>query len=147
MRTDQPVSTDLTDPPRKLEYLEHALRRSRAGAELARVFEAHVEEVLWLINHNRRVAVTWQRNQGPAFIRAAVDSGFEGDVVIPQAVNDVQLEELLLRMADALQRYGSLELRRTIAEQSLLVLRWAREIGSLHDLFARLDSMDREGAT
>lgn len=132
--------------PRKLEFLEDALRRSPAGARLADEIARHAEEVIRLINHERRVAATWRRNQGPAFIRAAVDSGFVEDVRIPREVNGVRMEELLLRMADALQRHGGPELRRTIAERALVTLRWARECESLRDLFRVLETMEGEVA-
>lgn len=133
-------------PPRKLEYLERELRRSPAGAELLTVIQTHAEEVVRLINGRRRVTATWQRNHGPAFIQAIVASGFDEGSMIPKQVNGVTLEALLLRMADALQRDGSLELRREIANQSLLALRWARECDSLRELFGRLESTEREVA-
>lgn len=131
----------MSEQPRlKLEYFEAALRRRPGGGELADAFEAHVEEVVGLINKNRRVAVVWQRNHGPAFLRAAVQGGVSEDVVIPKQVDGITLEMLLLRMADALQRHGSPELHRTIAERSLQILRWARECGSFTDLLGDLET-------
>jgi hypothetical protein len=134
----RPVSPRL----RKLEHFEHVLRRTVAGAALADTIDAHIEEVIALVNHDRRVAATWQRNQGPAFIRAVVDSGFDEDVAVPASIHGVSLESLLLRMADAIQRVGSPALRRAIAEQSLEILRWARECNSLQALFRRLELND-----
>ncbi len=133
-------------PPRmrKLEHLERALRRSATGAKLAAVIEVHVEEVIGLVNQNRRVGVVWQRNQGPAFVRAIVDSGFEENVKIPAWVNGITLEELLLRMADVLQRHGSPGLRHAIADQSFDLLCWARGCASLQELFQAFERRDRE---
>ena len=127
-------------PKRKLEYFETALRRRPGGAELADAFEEHVEEIVSLINKNRRVAVVWQRNQGPAFMRAAVHGSASNEVTIPKQVGCISLETLLLQVADALQRHGSLELRRTIAERSLQVLRWARECNSFSDMLVDLET-------
>ncbi|MGH8602195.1 MAG: hypothetical protein ACREXR_05300 [Gammaproteobacteria bacterium] len=123
----------------KLEYFERALRRTARGAEIADTIGAHIEEILYLVNHNRRVTVTWQRNQGPAFVTAIRNSLNREDIRIPTTVNGVQLEHLLLHMADALQRSGSLELRRMIADRSLQVLAWARECGSGTNLFEELE--------
>ncbi len=123
---------------RKLEHLERALRRTAAGADLASAIEVHAGEVLDLVNTDRRVAVTWQRSQGPAFIRAVVQSGFDESVTIPRSVNGVRFEELLLRMADVLQRHGSAALRNAIADRSFQLLSWAHECESLPDLFRRL---------
>ena len=124
----------------KLETFERALRKTARGAEIADTIGAHIEEILYLVNHNRRVTVTWQRNQGPAFVIAIRDSLNREDIPVPKTVNGVQLEHLLLHMADALQRSGSLELRRTIAERSLQVLTWARESGSVNTLFKEFES-------
>jgi hypothetical protein len=124
----------------KLETFERALRKTARGAEIADTVAAHIEEILYLVNHNRRVAVTWQRNHGPAFVLAIRDSLSREDIPIPTAVNGVTLEQLLLHTADALQRSGSLELRRMIAERSLQVLTWARECGSVNTLFEEFES-------
>ena len=123
----------------KLETFERALRKTARGAEIAEIIEAHIEEILYLVNHNRRAKVTWQRNQGPAFVIALRDSLNREDIPIPKTVNGVHLEHLLLHMADALQRSGSLELRRMIAEHSLRVLTWARECGSVNTLFKEFE--------
>ena len=123
----------------KLETFERALRKTPRGAEIADTIGAHIEEILYLVNHNRRVTVTWQRNQGPAFVIAIRDSLNRKDIPVPKTVNGIHLEHLLLHMADALQRSGSLELRRTIAERSLQVLTWARECSSVNTFFEEFE--------
>jgi hypothetical protein len=127
----------MTEQPKmKFEHLERALRKRPGGAVLADDLAAHVEEVMALVGRNSRVAVVWQRNHGPKFIRAAVES-MKLDVPLPQEVNGVSLELLLLRMADALQRHGSPALQRAIADNSYQILSWAREhataVGLGHD--------------
>ncbi len=122
----------MSEQPRvKLEPYEAALRRQPGGAALADAFAEHVEEVVALINRNRRVAVVWQRFKGPAFVRAAVERGVSHGVTIPQDVEGCPLEMLLLQMADALQSHGSPPLRNAIAEHSLQILKMAREAGNL----------------
>jgi hypothetical protein len=128
------------ETPWKLETFERALRKTARGAEIADTIAAHIEEIIYLVNHNRRVTVTWRRNQGPAFVLAIRDSLKRDDAPIPKTVNGVQLEHLLLHMADALQRCGSLELRRMIAERSLQALTWARECGSMNTLLKDFES-------
>jgi hypothetical protein len=123
----------------KLETFERALRKTARGAEIADAIAAHIEEILYLVNHNRRVAVTWRRNQGPAFVIAFRDSLNGDGIPIPKTVNGVQLERLLLHMSNALQRNGSLELRRMIAKYSLQALKWARECDSGTDLFQEFE--------
>lgn len=122
----------MSEQPRvKLEPFEAALRQRPGGAALADAFAEHIEEVIALINRNRRVAVVWQRHKGPAFLRAAVDNGVSRGVIIPQEVEGCPLEMLLLQMADALQSHGSPQLRNAIAEHFLQILRMAREGSSL----------------
>lgn len=126
----------------KLETFERALRKTARGAEIADTVAVHAEEIIYLVNHNRRVTVTWQRNHGPAFIIAIRDALRDEDRPIPKEMNGVTLEHLLLHMADALQRVGSPELRRMIAERSLQVLQWARECSSVNKFFEQFDRAD-----
>lgn len=144
MSAIQEIQTNTIPPPAethwKLETFERALRKTARGAEIADTVAAHIEEIIFLVNHNRRVSVTWQRNQGPAFIIAIRDSLRNEDRPIPKEVNGVTLEHLLLHMADALQRSGSPALRRMIAERSLDVLLWARECSSVNTFFEQFES-------
>ena len=125
----------------KLETFENALRKTARGAEIADTVGEHIEEILYLVNHNRRVTVTWQRHHGPAFIIAIRDSLKNPDMPIPKTVNGVSLEQLLLQTADALQRCGSSALRRMIAERSLQVLSWARECSSVNTFFEEFETV------
>jgi hypothetical protein len=138
--TETGATPALVETHWKLETFERALRKTARGAEIADTIGAYIEEIIYLVNHNRRVMVTWQRNHGPAFVIAIRDSLNREDIPIPKTVNGVQLEHLLLHMADALQRCGSLELRRMIAERSLQVLTWARECSSVNTLLKEFES-------
>lgn len=125
------------EPPLKLEYFERALRGQPGGAALADAFAAHVEEVVTLVNRNRRVATVWQRYHGPRFIQEAAAHRTR-DGAIPKVIDGVRLETLLLHMADTLQRHGSPELQQAIADCSLQVLRWARACWSVDDVLREL---------
>lgn len=144
MSATQEIQTNLVQPAVdthwKLETFERALRKTARGAEIANTVALHIEEIIFLVNHNRRVTVTWQRNHGPAFIIAIRDSLRDQDKPVPKQVNGITLEHLLLHMADALQRCGSPALRRMIAERSLQVLLWARECSSVNKFFEQFES-------
>ena len=118
-------------PRMKLEPFEAALLQLPDGAALAGAFQAHIEEVIGLVNTNRRVGTVWQRYKGPLFVRAVVQQRASEEIHIPEEVEGVSLEMLLLQMAEALQRYGSQDLRSAIAEHALRVFRLAREHRSL----------------
>ena len=133
----------LSEPPpklRKLEFFEKELKRSEAGRCVLEIIQAHGEEVIYLVNHNRRVATVWQRYKGPAFIQAVVDSGFEDDVTVPKVIEGIALSDLLLRMADALQQSGSQKLIQIIGTHTALVLQWAEVCNSLQEMFALIHS-------
>jgi hypothetical protein len=134
----QPIRSEPAPPPRKLEVFERELKGFAAGRCVLKIIEAHAEEVVYLVNHNRRVAAVWQRHQGPAFIRAIVDSGFDAGCKVPKTIKGVALSDLLLRMADMLQRHGTQKLRTTIGRHSLWVFCWAQECESLRELFERI---------
>lgn len=123
---------------RKLEYFETELSSSPTGRELLEVVRSHIDEVNALVNGNRTVMVAWQRNHGPRFLMAAMDSGFDEHTPIRKDIDGVTLQRLLLRMADALQQAGSRALARTVAQYASAVLTAANECASLHDLFLRI---------
>jgi hypothetical protein len=125
---------------RKLEYFEDELSASPTGRELLAVIHTHVDEVTRLVNTNRKVMVTWQRNHGPQFLTSAMDSGFDEHTPVRKEIDGVTLDGLMLRMADALQQTGSRELAASIARYASPALLAARECTSLADLFERIRS-------
>ncbi|MEO5817898.1 MAG: hypothetical protein ABIT20_21690 [Gemmatimonadaceae bacterium] len=120
---------------RKLEYFEEELSASTMGREVLAVIRSHMDEVMSLVNGNRAVMVAWQRNHGPRFLTSAMDSGFSAHTPVRKAIDGVSLQQLLLRMADALQQTGSHALAATIARYAAPALTAARECETLDDLF------------
>lgn len=125
------IDNSSKQPKRKLEYFEDMLKTSVRGREVITLFQKHFEEIFYLINHNRSVGVTWQRNQGPAFIRSVVDSGFDENSKIPKYINGIGIEKLLLKMISVLQQKGSYELRMAIADYAYQLLYLLRNYDSL----------------
>jgi hypothetical protein len=108
------------------------------GARIAALVEQHRREVVELVNHNRRVAVVWHRNQGPAFLNRAINNARDPDQRIPRAIDGITPETLLERMADMLTRFGTAALCRAIAQNRIDVLACAAEFDSLHALVQHL---------
>ncbi|MET9023767.1 S8 family peptidase [Actinopolymorpha sp. NPDC004070] len=75
----------------------------------------HFSEVRGLINHNRRVAVTWHRMQGPALVASLAHqvAGSPGGVALP-AVSAADLARRVGAFLDALERHGSTDLADSI---------------------------------
>jgi hypothetical protein len=130
---------------RKLEYFEKELSASAAGREILAVVRSHVDEVNELVNRNRTVMVAWQRNQGPRFLMSAMDSGFDEHTPVVKSIDGISLHQLILRMADALQRAGSRALATTVSRYTALALDIANDCTSLADLFGRLRTSSPQG--
>ncbi len=130
---------------RKLEYFENELNASHTGRQILNVVRSHIDEVNELVNKNRTVMVTWQRNNGPRFLMSAMDSGFDERTPVQKDIDGVTLQRLVLRMADALQRTGSRALATTVSRYTGFALMAANECESLADLFGRIRSGSLEG--
>lgn len=132
---------------RKLEYFEKELNASPTGREILDVVRAHLDEVNDLVNTNRLVMVTWQRNNGPRFLMSAMDSGFDENTSVQKEIDGVTLQRLVLRMADALQQAGSRALATTVSRYAGLALRAATDCTSVADLFGRIRRGELRGTT
>jgi hypothetical protein len=128
----------------KIEYFEDKISGSPAGKEVIRIIQENIREVMNLINKNRAVMTIWQRNHGPEFIKSVLDGGEDIDnFQFQKQINDVSLQDLLLRMADALQDNGSIRLRKLIADYTLPVLVVARDCNSLNEVFFKINNIKK----
>jgi len=122
----------------RIELYERELRSTSKGREILSLITKHIEEVSRLINHNRDVTVTWQRNKGPQFFTQFMGSGFDTSVVLKKENEHVSLASLIRRMAVVLQDYGSRSLVETIDTYLLIVLEYTETCDSLKQLFEKL---------
>lgn len=90
-----------------LEKYKSILEETANGRAILSVINSNIQEVLWLVNHNRECGVVWQRNKGPAFIEAYNDLGEHPDKAIPKTVDGIALSDMLTNMGDVLEKYGS----------------------------------------
>jgi Zn-dependent M16 (insulinase) family peptidase len=125
-----------------IDALDIELRKTEAGSRLLSVFNAHVDEVFYLVSHHRQVMVAWQRNQGPAFVSAFLESGVSPDAKFRKEINGVSLQSLIRRMAAALQDAGSPPLRKAIGDNIALIMEWAGTCESMNHLLEKLKSIE-----
>lgn len=92
---------------RKLQHFQDWVLGFPAGHLYAALVSRHFDEVLRLINTNRRVATAWHRNGGPALVRSALAIAEEPNVAIPDSVNGAPLSLQLGRILDSWRRYAS----------------------------------------
>ncbi len=91
--------------------LEALLRTPRGQAYVSLAF-VHRDELLRLVNTNRRVATVWHRNGGPAILHSLMH--LHDDLRLPGIIDGQPLEVCLQRIAGIFERYGSEQLRADI---------------------------------
>jgi hypothetical protein len=119
-------------PEELLPYLKKELSASKNGRTIIKVTEKFEEEVLRLVNKNRKVTVTWQRKQGPAFI-AQYFKAMRTGKPLSKEVNGIPVQSLIQSMALVLEEEGSEELAANIRKYRLGVF----------NALDRYDSLDR----
>lgn len=94
----------------RLRDIERELTATPVGRELAEVGRRHAQEVVRLVNHNRRVGTVWQRYGGPELVQTSLDLMQTGKKELPEQINGRPLAECLRKMQEILVRYGSVQL-------------------------------------
>jgi hypothetical protein len=118
--------------------LRQRLEQSEEGTRLIALVEAHSREVVHLVNHKRRVTVTWHRNKGPQFLNEAVINAHDAKHLIPLEIEGVTRETLLRRMVKVLADYGSAGLQAALQLNPGNVVARLCEAGTLHELIDSL---------
>jgi hypothetical protein len=81
----------------------------------------HTDEVVRLVNHERRVIVAWHRMRGPDVLQELMRR-IDGPLTVPDSIDGVPLAPGFVRLLDALERTGSPRLRADIARHRDLLL-------------------------
>ncbi|HEY3840752.1 MAG TPA: hypothetical protein VGL72_29470 [Bryobacteraceae bacterium] len=123
--------------PTAVPALRERLNKTPEGAQIASMIESHATEVIHLVNHNRRVTVTWHRNKGPEFLNESVLNAHDPAHVIPAEIEGVTRDTLLQRMAKVLSEFGSAGLRASIGQIEWFLPRLG-QFGSLRELIDSL---------
>jgi hypothetical protein len=131
----------------RLEPYEKELQSTPRGRAISQLIDRHMGEVNWLINNNREVMVTWQRNKGPLFFSQFMATGFNAQEKMTKEIDGIPLGSLIRRMAVVLQDHGSPSLVQAIDEHLLLVLAYAHQCDSLHQIFQNLQADENKEAT
>jgi subtilisin family serine protease len=109
---------------------------ARPGVNLfAALVSEHVDEVLRLVNENRRVTVAWRRLGGPALVRYLLHGPPPGDPLLPRRIDGCDVAELLGGFVTVLDQFGGPRLRADVVRYADFVKAWPG--GSL----ARLDQV------
>lgn len=119
-------------------WLRWELSQLPFGKQLLQCYEAHREEVMDLVNHERAVTVAWHRNRGPAWLAHLIKSARDKTHLIPPAIDGITPDLLLTRMSAVLRTHGSPELQRTLDEHALEVIHCFENINSIRMLLQNI---------
>ena len=78
---------------------------------MASLVSEHVDEVLWLVNNDRRFTVAWRRGGGHLLVRRLLHGPADPDVLIPSHVQGHDVGVLLDGFTEMLGQRGSARLR------------------------------------
>jgi hypothetical protein len=116
-----------------------AVEHTPLGARLDTLGHRHLDEVVRLVNHNRRVMVTWHRHGGPGFVNTVLRAADRPGWPLPAAVGGKTLVDLLRTMRDVLVAEGSASLRNAITENEEWILDLAARASCVGDIAGRCD--------
>ena len=129
--------------PQRLDLdIRSRLLETEKGSVLVNLYEIHQKEVLSLINNNRKVKVMWHRLQGPAFTAHIARSYREREYIIPQEIKGINLQELMIKMAEILKENGSQELRKDIEVHALSLINDTYRVTSLEKYLEKILSKE-----
>jgi len=90
--------------------------RTPQGRTLHQLMLRHYDQVRKLINHNKRVATIWHRNQGPLLAHHVIRCSMLPHVQLPGELDGTPVSEYLDHIAAALRKHGDEDLRRALDE-------------------------------
>jgi hypothetical protein len=105
----------------RLRRLERRVAGSPAGQLAAALISEHVDEVVRLVNTERRVIVAWHRMHGPVLLRLLLGD-VDREVLVPRTLDGVPVADGLARLLDELARAGSAALRAAIVQYRTFAL-------------------------
>ncbi|HWO65887.1 MAG TPA: S8 family serine peptidase [Umezawaea sp.] len=105
----------------RLRRLERRVTGSPAGQLAAALISEHVDEVVRLVNTERRVIVAWHRMRGPVLLRLLLGD-VDREVLVPRTLDGVPVADGLSRLLDELARAGSAALRTAITRYRTFAL-------------------------
>ncbi|MGW6621976.1 S8 family serine peptidase [Nocardia sp. NPDC055002] len=99
------------DLPSRFGYWRQRFGERPGLMLLTALISAHVDEMLRLINGNRRVAIVWRRNGGHLLVRHMLYRPTTDDVLVPRSIDGYDTTVLIERFTTILERFGSARLR------------------------------------
>jgi hypothetical protein len=109
-------------PTELFETVMQGLQTSREGRIMLRAIKRHQQEVIDLINHNRKVLVAWRRMYGPAAVAHLIRMAMIPGAAIPKEIKGVPLQTILINTSLLLEENGSSSLATAIRKYRLGII-------------------------
>jgi subtilisin family serine protease len=108
-QVNPPVTASIVELPRHnpFETLRERLLGTRRGPELSELLPRHVDEVMALINTNRKVAAVWHRCRGPVWTRLALRAASTPGMPLPVETDGIRLLDAIRRFGEVLKKHAS----------------------------------------
>jgi subtilisin family serine protease len=103
---------------------------------VASLISEHVDEVLRLLNANRKIGTVWKRHGGPKLVRHLLD-GIAPETPFPVHIQGCDVPLLLTKLLPVLNRYGSARIRSDIARYGPFAMAWPGAPSKFLDATAR----------
>ena len=126
-----------------LSELETEIGHFSEGRRMLELFKEHRVELLDLVRNRREVMVAWHRYQGPAYLANIARSVRRENKPIPEQINGISLQSLVLKMTAVLQRNGTPELAQSVQDNYLQLMNMLSAGHSPQEWKAHLAKMDR----
>jgi len=123
----------------RLSALEARLLTTASGARFLGLLHRHAVEVYELVSRCRAVTVVWHRHRGPAFAALLARALCDPNTPMPQEVDGVPLERMLVAMKEVLVRHGSPVLRASVEKDGDWLLDLVCSCMGVGDFLSRLD--------
>lgn len=107
--------------PVRLQEVQQRLVTTAIGQTLTALVSTHFDEVVRLINRNRRVATLWHRVGGPVLVRHFLTWNGAESALLPPRAAVPGFSKYVDRLLEALARFGSAQLQRDVADYGALV--------------------------
>ncbi|MET7717590.1 hypothetical protein [Streptomyces sp. NPDC005407] len=95
------------DVPELFPALQRRLAATPRGREVLEPLTRHAQEIIHLVNHDRRTTVAWHRGQGPSWVAAFARSARRPEYRLPDEIEGVTREQAVTAMRTVLADRGS----------------------------------------
>lgn len=106
-QVNPPVAMSTVANPEEVLLLQEKLLSTRKGAQFYELFNKYFEELLTLVNTNKKVATIWHRYKGPVWMRVGLKALYSPREKVPLEVNGIHLHEGIQAFLGILKQYAS----------------------------------------